>query len=147
MDYLEAIKRLANHANIPRDDSIAPSESMTFNLWAANKNSIFFNVEEFKKDIILCLEAVNRHVNGEIPSKTTSKKEIDRHIVLCVCLIVAYAQEYALFWRKSSRFKQIEIDRLYMLSWEISQAWCAVLHGDIDSLEDGILLEKKTKGL
>ena len=146
MDYSEAIKRIANHANKPMDDDIAPEESLVFNLWQANRDKIFPSIDKLVRDILNCLEIVNLYLNGSNPSSTSNKKIPDFELVMSISLIITAIQEYELIWQKRLLFEENELKIIRLALWKISQAWCAVLHGDIDSIENELHLQRETKG-
>lgn len=147
MDYFEALKKLANHANRPMDEDIPPEESMVFNLWLANKSKNFPDVKKMTTSVVNSLEVVNYYINGDRPSNSFNKGILERGLVFSISEIVSSIQEYALIWQGNGQFEKGRILTLINSSWVISRAWCAVLNGDIDSIEEEIKLEKKTKNM
>jgi hypothetical protein len=146
MNYQLALKRLANHANMPIDNEIAPNESLIFNLWQSTRTSNTSDIKELAQDVIRCLESVNKFVsfsasqNDQVPLQGT-----DRQLALIVSTIIDGCQEYSLLWEHRSSLSDENKQTLKHIVWRISHAWCGVLHGDIDSLQDYVDLDEQIK--
>jgi hypothetical protein len=66
MTYAEARLRLANHSNLSSD--LPKEESFIWSLYNATKTGIQPDIEALVRDVIACLEVVNRKINSAIPS-------------------------------------------------------------------------------
>jgi len=141
MTYEEVLLRLANHANMVDDDSMS-SSSLVYNLWNSTTNIItnLDDLNSLRNDIINLLEFINQHINGTLPSMVVNKQSniVDTQLVLYICIIIDSCVEYSLIWDKHQMFSLKERSWLRETTWMISYAWCAILHGDIDSLYDDI---------
>ena len=88
--------------------------------------------------MIVCLEVVNRQINGTVPSEST--KRIDERdgvindIAYSVSGIISSGISYFRQWSKEQHFTTEVRDELIEGIHRISFAWDQVLAGDIDEL-------------
>lgn len=148
MDYTEALKRLANHANMPIDETVPAEQGLLFALWQATRMAELCEIEDRVADVISCFEAVNAHLNTETPDGSARTPEgIPRDLALVVGVLIAGCQEYALLREAGPLFSREECRELNRAVWTIAQSWCAVLHGDIDSIYEDLENQAVTKGI
>ncbi len=148
MDYTEALKRLANHANTPMDEVVPPEQSLLFALWQATRTATLCKIEDRVADVVSCFEAVNARLNTETPAASTlAPVDIPRDLTLVVGTLIAGCQEYALLWQARSLFSDEERRELNRAVWTIAQSWCAVLHGDTDDIDEYLENQSVTKGI
>ncbi len=145
MNYETARERLLNHSNLTHGLShVSDDESLLFVLWNANKSKIApSGLAEISKDIVTCLEIVNTHWNGAVPSKTlNSPKEIERILVSAISQIVHESWQYFREWQETQLFEPQLLQQLSLTAWTVSCAWNAVLDGDIDEIAKNVEAEE-----
>lgn len=139
MTYAEARLRLANHSNLSSD--LPKEESFIWSLYNATKTGIQPDIEALVRDVIACLEVVNRKINSAIPSE--SSKRIDERsgtihdVAYSVSGIVTSGISYLRQWSREQRFSIEARDRLLEAIHRIAFAWDQVLAGDINDLLEG----------
>lgn len=145
MNYEEALKRLANHANMPSSDEYSPSESLVYRLWESERTGTTPQIAEAYSDVITCLEVVNKHLNGAQPSASSELPMLlDSSLVYTLAVLLHSGWEYYVRWNRDQRYGPELLRDLALTCWAISCAWCGVLAGDIDSLSEDILLQRQT---
>ena len=148
MNYETAREKLLNHANLTHGLPHAPdAESLLFVLWNAHKSRVVpDNLASMSKDIIDCLEVVNKHWNGAVPSETIdSTKETERHLVYALSQIIHECWQYFREWQELQQFEPLVLQQLSLTVWEISCAWIAVLAGDIDEIAEDVEHERMVR--
>lgn len=148
MNYETACERLLNHGNLPHGLSQAPDEeSLLFVLWNAHKSKVApDNLAAMAKDIVRCLEVVNKRWNGAVPSETfDSVKEIERCLVSAISQIIHECWQYFREWEETELFEPEFLRQLSLTAWTISCAWNAVLAGDIDDIAKNVEAEKMAR--
>lgn len=90
MDYESAVARLLHHASIGMTGNDDPATSFTYALWYHQTHAGSFDFRKLFREIIDCLEVVNRHVNGPTPSQTCTPRQgsIDVRTVHAVAAIL-----------------------------------------------------------
>jgi hypothetical protein len=76
MDHDVAFGRLWNHANMPGTTcgNFSAEESFLQNLYKSTDTKTPFIIAPYVNDIITCLERINVHVNGSLPSNNSTKR-------------------------------------------------------------------------
>ena len=141
MNFETAKKRLFNHANLPQGPADAPDQqSLLFILSDARRSNVApAALSSLRRDVIDCLEVVNRELNGALPSNTFGgKTEIERDAAYAVSRILHGCWDCFLAWRRNDLFTPEARRELAYCAWSISFAWTAVLAGDIDSLHEEV---------
>jgi hypothetical protein len=98
------------------------------------------------RDVLRCLEVVNREINGPTPSERDARQlqRIDPRVAYAIASIVEEGRGYALsISGKPANAADLSILRA---CWAISLAWCQILAGDIDSIRDSIRDESLARG-
>ena len=146
MTYKQVYTKILNHGNliVSHTDDAKDKESFLFVLQQAKTDEIVSTLNLLYMDILSCLEVVNYHINGEIPSKIAAKekREIDRQLASAMWYIIHNGWEHYRKWEQSDEFNQQARDFLALTLWRISSAWGAVLDGDIDSLAEHVRNEE-----
>jgi hypothetical protein len=143
VDYEQALQHLYYHANI----SEAEGEGwLSFGraLFEAEARSEVPDLREQTTDLIACLEVVNRHLNGEIPSACvgTGGRYIGSRVAYAVSAIISDGIEHLLTLASSPASSRSSLLALGKDVWRVSCAWEAVLAGDIDSLSEHVAEEE-----
>ncbi len=100
------------------------------------------------RDLLRNLEIVNRGVNGEVPSKTIRReRSIETSLVFAMQDIIHTGLEWCRFGLGRDGAAVSESDHEAIVVWAISYCWMAIMHGDIDSLEDDLRAELAVRGL
>jgi hypothetical protein len=151
MTYEEAIGRLFNHANFPkRPADLRHEESLLYALWKARKEGAVYSATVLWDDVLSCLEAVNRKLNGERPSASGTEQKanvLDRLLVIAVSTILHHCFEEIMVLHKRQTVDRAFREDLLKKVWRISCAWEAILNGDIDSLCEHVALEEQAREL
>ena len=133
MTYIDAVLRLANHANL--GDRLPMEESLLGALWIASKGRTVPDIGPLVDDVISCLEVVNQELNGHIPSETTVRlnERAIGQVAYPISLIVGD------LLRPPHRADGTALgiagsDALVEAAFRINSAWCQVLAGDIDDI-------------
>lgn len=146
MTYEEALGRLCNHASFPkRPANLKEDESLLYAIWKARNERTDYEMTVLWEDVLSCLEAVNKKLNGEKPSATALEDKaihLDRVLVIAVSTILHQCSQEVLFRHEHRTADWRSTANLAKQVWRLSCAWDAVLAGDIDSLADHIALEK-----
>jgi len=150
MDYQSALAKLWNHANMPtRELAEATAEgSFVYKLYKCNNDRHPFNLIVYVNDMIDCLEAINKELNGETPADNPAPRPpVDRGVALAVSSVIHDGWKYHLIWESRNFLHKGSRDQLAQALWAISCAWVLVLHGDIDSIRDYVEYERAALGL
>ena len=148
MNFETAREKLLNHGNLTHGLSHAPDEeSLLFVLWNAHKSKFApDNLATLAKDIVDCLEVVNKKWNGAVPSETLDgAKEIERYLVSAISQITHECWQYFREWQETELFEPEILRQLSLTAWTISCAWNAVLAGDIDDITKDVEAEKMAR--
>lgn len=142
MDYLQALQKLRNHANMP-GTNLPESESFLFALWQAGRQLRIPELEPLFDDIIACLEIVNRAVNTEHPSDNIAGKleALPRSLVGDISFILSDGWHYYRRWSASKQFTESFRTQFGVMLVQLGIAWIAVLDGDIDDIRDHVRIE------
>jgi hypothetical protein len=141
MDYEDALKCLARHANLS-DDETDEHTSFVFAVWNFDRNHTApnFPAPDFPalyRQVLACLEVVNHYLNGNTPSETFDKRdELNGTLVQCVSTILEAGCRYGHTWSTCPTFKEGVCHELSLVTWKISFAWLGVISGDIDDLTE-----------
>ncbi len=147
MDYLDAQKKLLNHANLPGEHTKKYSEYESFGyvLWDCDRNEVENNIELLSKDIIDCLIIANIEYNGDVPSDRIGSGRKNEKVLYelsyPVSLILTRGLKYYRKWNKEKKFTEIFLENLLNNIYLISYAWDSVLAGDIDDLIEGTFID------
>lgn len=135
MDYPEALKRLANHANGPQPMSL-DSESLSFVLWKADREDHIPNLRGLYDDILACFEAVNREINTECPSQVSADKAdaLPRSLMSHVAELLRVGWSFYWEWTLTTKFTPEFRKGFGAMLVRLSSAWSYVLDGDIDTV-------------
>ncbi|HEV2860768.1 MAG TPA: hypothetical protein VGX48_07175 [Pyrinomonadaceae bacterium] len=138
MTYEQAYQRLLNHGNAVSSGGgdMPDEESFLFAVRKAEKDKSPPALKQLYDDILSCLEAVNRHLNGDRPSEGAAgeNSQLDQSLVYSMWSILHGGWEYHRRWELHGPFERPVRDELALTLWRISCAWGAVFDGDIDSL-------------
>jgi hypothetical protein len=149
MDYEQALRRLAHHANLTEAKGEGWSSFVGL-LFEAKTAGVVPNLREPTDDLISCLEVVNRHLNGETPSASVGsdkERRIDRRLTYAVATVTTSGVEHFLWSVGDSATDTSSALAMGKDLRRVSYAWEAVLAGDIDSLPEHIKLEEQASGL
>lgn len=137
----ETLARLWWHAGLPvaalpaaqRYEGLVPSVDQATDY---GRGSIE-DVERALADFLQTLSVLNKELNGPVPSQRGSPgpRMLPSDVVSAVnsaILRVLYWEEYA---KRAGK-------RVPPFAWRAQMAWCAVLDGDIDDLDEHIRLEE-----
>ncbi len=105
MDYHQAIKRLKTHAGLPGEGEVEPSLLQL--LYEADRTSHPPLLVAVCKEIMDCLEVLNIHLNGSVPSETPSDRktnDVDRWLVYAIGLIINEGWCWFARWQRGNRF-------------------------------------------
>jgi hypothetical protein len=90
------------------------------------------------KNILDCLEVVNRHVNGQNPSQSFDQTQLDYKLVYALGVILDEGWDLVVPRVTGHNHDDKSTRELTIIFWAISRAWRAILDGDIDSLAQHI---------
>jgi hypothetical protein len=133
----ETRARLKWHAGL-HDLADTPNPSVASCTWPGNAHE--GQLPDAVADFILTLEALNRELNGQIPSESPASAEF-------VFLDVVYAiQEVIRMLRQYAEFQEHGADAGSREAWLVETAWLAVLAGDIDDIHEHLEEEERARG-
>ena len=139
MDYLSAVAKIRYHASLGLCGDEDPSTSLTYAIWNATNYGVGADFVGLFKDVLGCLEAINRHINGAVPSLSTEQPAtLDIDLVRSVSAILDCGWQIVAPHFATPKDCEREIQMLGPLFWAISCAWTTILEGDIDSLIDNV---------
>ena len=140
MTYQEARLRLANHSGLPCEE-LPDLASFAVVLRKATQTRSSPAVDSLAADIIVCLEEVNRELNGPKPSenKGRASERVIIEVAYFVSGIVTVGLRHLLQWSGESLFEQRDRDALTDAVYRVAFAWDQVLAGDVDDILQGIL--------
>lgn len=150
MNYDLDLLTLLRQANLPciacetsyNDSMTYYIESISHAPHKIDSDEVLEALNNNMNEIIICLNVVNKKLNGDIPSSTIGGPlVVDHHLVMAVSQIINSCNFLLTSWVSQCDCPVVVLNRLAYIVWSISCAWNAVLHGDIDSLEDHIALE------
>ena len=138
MNYEEAKRSLASHANLPGTD--LPIEgSFVGGLWLLTQKNVEPRFMQHADEIIYCLRTVNTHFNGPDPNSRSGCPDHSRisEVAYFVSRIISGGLTLHL---KLNRMRQLDPDSLTQLSGElcrIAYAWDQFLAGDVSDILEG----------
>jgi hypothetical protein len=138
MNYEEAKRSLASHANLPGTD--LPIEgSFVGSLWLLTQKNDEPRFMLHADEIINCLRTVNTHFNGPDPNSRSGRPDHSRisEVAYFVSGIVSGGMTLHL---KLSRMRQLDPDTLTQLSvalCRIAYAWDQILASDVSDILEG----------
>ena len=138
MEYEEAKRSLASHANLPGTE--LPIEgSFIGGLWLLEQQRAEPRFTDHADEIVECLRAVNTHFNGPDPSSRGGPADHSRiaDVAHFVSGIIAGGLVYQ---QKLNRTRQFHPNLSAQLSLElcrIAYAWDHVLAGDVSDILEG----------
>lgn len=138
--------RLTHHANLPC--AISEEESFCFLIWNAKRTRKAVDLSAAFRDIVGCLETLNKLWNGPVPSETPRERIltcVDRRIAYLVSEVMTGAAEYVAMAATSSDTTSTDASSRAMIAYGINCAWSAVLAGDIDDLQEHLRLEMRAR--
>jgi hypothetical protein len=142
MTYEEAIARVLNHAKLPplRKSDVDEETGFLWLAWKADSTNQIPDVREAYRDLLACLDVINRHLNGAMPSRTNDarKSPPDRLFAYAVSSIVSATLQYYVRWSHKKNLDSATLEQFLVMAMGISCAWDAVLAGDIDSIEASV---------
>ena len=146
MQYEQAYSILRWHVGFDDSPAVSGKKSFIDNVQAVEKGQSDVDLDGSTNEIIDCLESVNWHINGQIPSESRDKqKQLPRLLVgalseiLMLCLDALMAVEQ----RKGDDAPSAA--GLRKAAWRIECAWNAVLDGDIDNIREHVELEENAR--
>lgn len=96
------------------------------------------------RDVLSCLEVINRSLNGDVPSTTFCRaRPLDFDVVYAVEQILHDGWQLVITRTTS----ETEMSEMFRIFWAISYAWGSVLAGDIDCIKDELRIEAQVRGI
>jgi hypothetical protein len=149
MNYDLALHTLFRHSNLPvTDPALDPYglvycvSSIQWDSHPPDPREIVATFAKFANEIIECLECINKDINGDLPSSNTGERKVlDTRLVLAVSQIVTDCMFSLISWRLGGNVRESILSGLARATWTVACGWNAILHGDIDSLEEHVALE------
>lgn len=142
VEYIEACKRLVNHASLPNSEPEA--ESLGFALWRLSEGEDFAGrLDLLFVDVIKCFDVINIKINGEPPSGVPNLGKddtVDRWVVYSVNCILESQLEAI----RSPYASHLQEFLLEMLAGLIA-GWNCVLAGDVDDIQFEIEASRRAK--
>lgn len=138
MNYEEAKRSFASHANLPGTD--LPIEgSFVGGLWLVAQKNAEPRFMQHADEIINCLQTVNTYFNGPDPNSRSGRPDHSRisEVAYFVSGIISGGLTLHL---KLNRMRQMDSDCLTQLSVElcrIAYAWDQILAGDASYILEG----------
>ena len=143
--YADAVLRLLNHANAPTADATGPAEreSIEWVMWRADEERRPPDLGPLVADVLACLDAVNRHVNGPVPTARAGPTGVvvPPEVAYAVAGIVAQGLRYHRRWSRAGTFGPGVCRALEDGVYRIAHAGWQLLAGDVDDLSEGIDLD------
>lgn len=138
MEYEEANRRLASHANLPGTE-LPIAGGFVEGLWIFRQNKVVPPFSVHADDIINCLRTVNIYFNGPDPNLRNGKADHSRisDVAYFVSRILSTGMILHLNW---TRTRQLDPDLLTRFNFElcrIAYAWDQVLAGDVSDILEG----------
>lgn len=147
MTIEEIRAKLYHHANLPSDSE--PGNSLCFLLSRQKREAKPVDMASLAasfREVFGCLEELNRAWNGPTPSKTTGDRilnHLERRIVYSANAIISDAVAYALQCVGKPNLPTTEIRVAVQVAYALSCAWDEVLAGDIDDLQEAVMLQSE----
>ena len=146
MQYEQAYSSLRWHVGFDDSSAFRGKKSFIDNVQAAEKDQGDVDLIGSTNEIIDCLESVNRHINGQIPSEGLSKQEqLPRLLVGALSGILMLCLDAILVVEQRQGKDSPSAARLRKAAWKIECAWNAVLDGDIDNIRQHVQLEENAR--
>ena len=135
MDYEQAVNRLWNHSNLPRQFN-SEDESLLFCLYKAERDNQPPSFDHLVEDVIHCLDVVNHELNGANPSKSVGRANdaVEAQVSYPISEIISGILLRYRKWQRGNLFSQSILDSLIGAALKIAYVWDQVLAGDIDDL-------------
>ncbi len=148
MEYHEARRRILYHANLEEpggEDWLSYLDA----LLQVEGKALIADVQQETDDLIDCLEVVNHHWNGAVPSVQTGtlNQLVEGEVAYAVANILSGGTEHLVLGLKELQGLRADFELFGEQLWCISSAWGAVLAGDIDSIADFLEEEGKARGI
>ncbi|GAA5511211.1 hypothetical protein [Novipirellula caenicola] len=138
MNYEEAKRSLASHANLPETD--LPIEgSFVGGLWLIAQKNADPRFMQHADEIINCLRTVNTHFNGPDPTSRSGRSDHSR-ISEVAYFVSGIISGGLTLYLKLNRMRQLDQDSLRQLSVElcrIAYAWDQILASDVSDILEG----------
>jgi hypothetical protein len=138
MNYEEAKRALASHANLPGTD-LRIEGSFVGGLWLIVQKNAEPRFMHHADEIINCLRTVNTHFNGPDPNSRSGRPDHSRisEVAYFVSGIISRGLTLHL---KLNQMRQLDPDSLTQLSVElcrIAYAWDQILASDVSEILEG----------
>lgn len=138
MEYEEAKRSLASHANLP-GTGLPIEGSFVGGLWLLGQNKAEPRFTQHADEIVDCLRAVNCHFNGPDPNSRSGPPDHSRisEVAYFVSGIICGGLTRHL---KLNRMRQLDPDSLAQLDLDlcrIAYARDQILAGDVSDIQEG----------
>ena len=138
MEYEEAKRSLASHANLP-GTGLPIEGSFVAGLWLLEQKNAEPRFTQHADEIVECLRAVNKHLNGPDPNSRSGPSDHSRisEVAYSVSGIISGGLTLHL---KLTRMRQLDPDSLMQLGLDlcrIAYAWDQILAGDVSDILEG----------
>lgn len=146
MQYEQAYSILRWHVGFDEATDFSGRKSFIDNVQAIERDQGGVDLTGSTNEIIDCLESVNRHINGQIPSESRDKQDrlprllvgaLSGMLMLCLDALMVVEQRKGINAPSAARLREA--------AWKIECAWNAVLDGDIDNIREHVELEENAK--
>ena len=143
MQYEQAFSILRWHVGFNDSPAFSGKKSFLDNVRAIEKGQSDVDLEGSTNEIIDCLESVNWHINGQIPSESRNKQEqLPILLVGALSGILMLCLDALMLGEQRKRIDALSVAGLGKAAWRIECAWNAVLDGDIDNIREHVELEE-----
>ena len=139
MEYPEAVQRLLNHANLP-STGVPAADGL---LLALTKGPVAGpGVARQVADVVACYEAVNRHLNGAVPSQRSwdakAAAPLDRTLAYAVSTLLCGLWQHLRECQDAEPADHAACVQLSAIGHAVELGWNFVLASDFDSIAEEI---------
>lgn len=138
MNYEDAKRRMASHANLP-GTGLPIESSFVGGLWLADGNKGDFNFSAHAEDVVNCLRVVNTHFNGPDPNTRSGPADHSRidEVAYAMSGIISGGLQYHVKWTRSGAVAPDVLERLSRSLFKMAHAWDQVLASDVTDILEG----------
>ncbi len=146
MQYEQAFLILRWHVGFNDSPAFSGKKSFIDIVRALEKGQSDVDFDESTNEIIDCLECVNWHINGQIPSESREKQEqLPRLLVGALSEMLMLCLDVLLLVEQRKKIDAPSAAALGKVAWRIECTWNAVLDGDIDNIREHVELEENAR--
>ncbi|WP_035566759.1 hypothetical protein [Hymenobacter sp. IS2118] len=139
MEYPEAIQRLLNHANLP-STGVPAADGLLQAL--AQEPQPGPAVAQQLADVVACYEAINRHLNGPVPSQRSWADKVaiplDRTLAYAVSTLLCGLWQHLSECQDAEPANHAACAHLSAVGHAVELGWNFVLASDFDSITEEI---------